>query len=122
MSADERGSKKAGSGSGTGLGAPQGSDGYASDFGMGSGMGSGPNLGTMLRPPFRKAGVTNLVFGRSLAGCVRDTKPLVVLGPSDVDLGREGRFIPALVLRCIQHIERWGIEEEGIFRYVVVLV
>ena len=76
----------------------------------------GPNLGTMLRPPFRRTlPGGGLVFGRPLADCVRDTKPLVILG-DEAGVGIEARFIPALVLRCIQHIERWGITEEGLFR------
>ncbi|KAG8800820.1 hypothetical protein FRC16_001964 [Serendipita sp. 398] len=79
-------------------------------------MSAGPNLGTLLRPPFRKtAEGGGLVFGRSLVDCVRDTKSLVVLG-AEVEAGIEARFIPALVLRCVQHIERWGIKEEGVFR------
>lgn len=93
--------------------------GYASDA-MGNGMGSGPHLGTMLRPPFRRVppGSGGVVFARPLAECVRDTKPLVVLGNDRADIGIEERFIPALVLRCVQHLERWGVQEEGLFRYV----
>ena len=91
---------------------------YGSDA-MGNGMGSGPHLGTMLRPPFRRVVPGHgVVFGRPLADCVRDTKPLVVLGNDSADVGIEGRFIPALVLRCVQHLERWGVQEEGLFRYV----
>ena len=76
-----------------------------------------PNLGPMLRPPFRNSAQGGgFLFGRPLVDCVRDTKALVVLGP-EPDAGIEARFIPALVLRCIQHIERWGIAEEGLFRY-----
>jgi hypothetical protein len=77
---------------------------------------NGPTLGALLRAPFRRnIQGGGLVFGRSLSDCVRDTKPLVVVGNtsgSDV----EARFIPALVLRCVQHIEHWGLHEEGIFR------
>ncbi|PVG02959.1 hypothetical protein CPB86DRAFT_811094 [Serendipita vermifera] len=77
---------------------------------------TGPNLGALLRPPFkRNVQGGGFVFGRPLSDCVRDTKPLIVLGNipgSDV----EARFIPALVLRCVQHIEQWGLQEEGIFR------
>jgi len=96
-----------------------GDAGYASDA-MGNGMGSGPHLGTMLRQPFRRVppGQGGVVFGRPLADCVRDTKPLVVLGNDNADVGIEGRFIPALMLRCVQHLERWGVQEEGLFRYV----
>lgn len=89
--------------------------------GAGSGNGRidespvGLSLGTMLRPPFRRlAQGGGLVFGRPLADCVRDTKPLVVVGGHED--GIEARFIPALVLRCVQHIERWGLTEEGLFR------
>jgi hypothetical protein len=75
----------------------------------------GPNLGTMLRPPFRMfAQGGGLVFGRPLAECVRATKPLVVVGGHEDAV--EARFIPALVLRCVQHLERWGLSEEGLFR------
>ena len=76
----------------------------------------GPNLGPMLRPPFRRSFQGGgLVFGRPLVECVRDTKPLVVVG-DEGGAGIEARFIPALVLRCVQHIEHWGITEEGLFR------
>jgi hypothetical protein len=93
--------------------------GYASDA-MGNGMGSGPHLGAMLRQPFRRVapGSGGVVFARPLAECVRDTKPLVVLGNDRADFSIEARFIPALVLRCVQHVERWGVQEEGLFRYV----
>lgn len=76
-----------------------------------------PNLGPLLRPPFRGTphSTGGLLFGRPLVDCVRDTKALAVLG-SEATSGLEARFIPALVLRCVQHIERWGIAEEGIFR------
>ena len=30
----------------------------------------------------------------------------------------ESRLLPALVVRCAQHILRWGVQEEGLFRYV----
>ncbi|KAG8835732.1 hypothetical protein FRC17_001523 [Serendipita sp. 399] len=77
---------------------------------------AGPNLGTLLRPPFRRTiEGGGLVFGRPLVDCVRDTKPLVVLG-AEAEAGIEARFIPALVLRCVQHVERWGVREEGLFR------
>ena len=42
--------------------------------------------------------------------------------PSDLDfeiLGQqvfEYRLIPAIVLRCAQHILKWGLDEEGLFR------
>lgn len=97
----------------------------------------GPKLGTMLRPPFRPINQGGgLIFGRPLADCVRDTKALVLLEShsraksEDEDTNAEdelaeravvaveARYIPALVLRCVQHIEQWGLMEEGIFRYV----
>jgi len=87
--------------------------GYASDA-IGNGMGDGPRLGMMLRPPFRRVNLATggVVFARPLADCVRDTKPLVVLG---ADIGIEERFIPAIVLRCVQYLARWGVQEEGLF-------
>jgi hypothetical protein len=30
----------------------------------------------------------------------------------------EERRLPALALRCAQHLVKWGIQEEGLFRYV----
>ena len=32
------------------------------------------------------------------------------------------RALPALVVRCVQHIMHWGLEEEGLFRYVETLL
>ena len=29
----------------------------------------------------------------------------------------QDRLLPALVLRCVQHLLAWGIQEEGLFRY-----
>lgn len=112
-SAEERGARPGSSGR------SMNDAGYTSDA-MGNGMGSGPHLGTMLRPPFRRVapGSGGVVFARPLVECVRDTKPLVVLGNDLADIGIEERFIPALVLRCVQHLERWGVQEEGLFRYV----
>jgi hypothetical protein len=117
-SGDERAGRPGSSGRQNGSG---NDGGYASDA-MGNGLGSGPQLGTILRPPFRRVapGHGGVVFGRPLAECVRDTKPLVVLGNDGADIGIEGRFIPALVLRCVQHLELWGVQEEGLFRCVGV--
>ena len=39
-----------------------------------------------------------------------------VCGVNEVRL--EELWIPALTLRCAQHILKWGIQEEGLFRYV----
>jgi hypothetical protein len=33
----------------------------------------------------------------------------------------EGRLLPAVVVRCAQHLLIWGVQEEGLFRWVVVL-
>ena len=30
----------------------------------------------------------------------------------------EERRLPALALRCAQHLVKWGTQEEGLFRYV----
>lgn len=93
----------------------------------------GPNLGRLVRPPLGGSG-TRLVFGRDLAECVRDTAVGVgvpgwesyakkerssVLSMDMEVVGAkalEGRRLPALVTRCAQHIEKWGVQEEGLFR------
>ena len=31
------------------------------------------------------------------------------------------RLLPALVLRCAQHLMVWGIQEEGLFRYALAM-
>lgn len=33
---------------------------------------------------------------------------------ADSDL--EERLLPALIVRCVQHLSKWGVEEEGLFR------
>ncbi|TFK54358.1 RhoGAP-domain-containing protein [Heliocybe sulcata] len=103
---------------------------------------SGPALGKRMRGPLRtisgSGAASGLVFGRDLKSCVRET----AVNPgrwdlSDNDLGSPGhrrqrsrgldmeivgakaledRMLPALVVRCAQHLLRWGIEEEGLFR------
>jgi hypothetical protein len=71
-------------------------------------------LGRLVRPP-RSNGVTSgLVFGRELWECVKDTR-VVIPSPSG---SLSGRLIPALVYRCAQHLHKWGLEEEGLFRFV----
>ena len=69
------------------------------------------------------------VFGRRLADCVRDTaaddvKQKLLAGDyygegweNDEVPPLEERLLPALVLRCAQHLLIWGIQEEGLFRY-----
>lgn len=80
-----------------------------------------------MRGPLSNGG--GAVFGRRLVDCVRDTavdevKQKLVSG----EYYREGwevdkipplqdRLLPALVLRCAQHLLAWGIQEEGLFRY-----
>lgn len=32
----------------------------------------------------------------------------------------EERKLPALVVRCAQHLLIWGVQEEGLFRYVLL--
>ncbi|KAF8876694.1 hypothetical protein CPB84DRAFT_384430 [Gymnopilus junonius] len=78
------------------------------------------------------------VFKRDLASCVRDTR--VTPGSSGHARWRrgdkeqseegsesekerevllrelEGRALPALVVRCAQHLLLWGVKEEGLFR------
>ncbi|KAI0321070.1 hypothetical protein OF83DRAFT_1168758 [Amylostereum chailletii] len=87
----------------------------------------GPQLGPRIRAPFASSGV---VFGRPLEVCVRDSALEHVrsalnqaeeeggAGSYDagVDAALEQRLLPALVVRCVQHIRKWGIEEEGLFR------
>lgn len=77
----------------------------------------GPTLPKPLRDPIEPRG--GLLFGRPLRHAVEDTA---------IDLSREakpwldakgkqrGENCPALIVRCIQYLEKWGIEEEGIFR------
>lgn len=84
----------------------------------------GPSLGKCVRNPSKGKG---LVFGRPLAVVVRETRQTrrtaddgeweqrggVVKG----DLrALEWRMLPALVMRCAQHLMIWGIQEEGLFR------
>ena len=80
----------------------------------------GPILGKRLRP----ARTSGLVFRRDLRSCVRETAIAEVQmrlaegkGAEEAGFGNlESRLLPALVLRCAQHILRWGIQEEGLFR------
>ncbi len=88
----------------------------------------GPQLGRRFRgPKLSSSGLSivgGLVFKRNLQTCVRETaidEMLVQLahGQREESFGYkplESRLLPALVLRCAQHILRWGIQEEGLFR------
>ena len=75
-------------------------------------------LSVCLRPPRRQGG--GLVFGRSLADATRDTAVHPSFFEKDPWVDERGKprgeNCPSLVVRCVQHLERWGIEEEGLFR------
>lgn len=102
-----------------------------------------PILGKRLRGPVRLSprgvGVAGgLVFGRDMKTCVRDTaidsvrtalraKEFDSSAIDDVDgtpssapsvpsAALESRQLPALVVRCAQHILTWGVQELGLFR------
>lgn len=77
-----------------------------------------------MRGPLSAGG---LVFGRRLEECVRDTAVDGVrlrLASGEYFSGEdsedtrplEERLLPAIVLRCVQHLLTWGIQEEGLFR------
>ncbi|KAK1236460.1 hypothetical protein PQX77_000296 [Marasmius sp. AFHP31] len=92
----------------------------------------GPSLGKKVRGPMRglSPGQGGVVFGRRLDVVVSETaigaglsnheaiKGHERLGSVDKDnLGAlEHRLLPALVVRCAQHILVWGVHEEGLFR------
>jgi len=100
---------------------------------------AGPVLGKCMRGPTRSTG-GGAVFGRDLRGCVAETAlPASSSAPIGNVIGRpphsrtasgskaqkeqdnkelEARRLPALVVRCAQHILAWGVQEEGLFRYV----
>lgn len=92
------------------------------------GISNGPVLGTRLRgPQLSKAGtpiVGGLVFGRDLWTCVQQTaidamKEQLDYWDPDVSVksrGIEERVLPALIVRCAQHLHHWGLQEEGLFR------
>ncbi|KAK0455443.1 uncharacterized protein EV420DRAFT_570366 [Desarmillaria tabescens] len=100
---------------------------------------TGPFLGQKVRGPMRtKSGGTGavggVVFGRDLRAATRDTAVGVGVSFSAADLESvkgdvrsgdvdkdhleplEGRMVPAVVVRCAQHLLLWGIQEEGLFR------
>ncbi|KAJ6475337.1 RhoGAP-domain-containing protein [Mycena vitilis] len=94
----------------------------------------GPTLGKLLRGPLKVtatgANVGNVVFGGRLKVVVSETS--VTVGGRrgrDIEaLGKQGnaglplikllerRMLPALVVRCAQHLLIWGVQEEGLFR------
>ena len=88
----------------------------------------GPTLGTCLRgPQLNKAGVPiagGVVFGCNLWACIEQTaidsmrtrlEEQEQLAP--VSARRlEERLLPALIVRCAQHLHLWGVQEEGLFR------
>lgn len=87
----------------------------------------GPSLGICLRGPKRNAvGMSiggGLVFGRELRACVRDTavdaariRPSIDTNDNNVAKPVEQRMLPAIVVRCYQHLMLWGLQEEGLFR------
>ena len=86
---------------------------------------SGPILGTLLRG--RLQDKNGVVFGRELRIATKETGVNVGkrMGSGGVDGGRvkeglvyelEGRLLPAIVVRCAQHLLIWGVQEEGLFR------
>jgi hypothetical protein len=96
----------------------------------------GPVLGKRMRGPTRSTGV-GAVFGRDLRSCVAETALHAVSSAQTVSRPThnrttsgskaqkeqdnrelEARRVPALVVRCAQHILAWGVQEEGLFRYV----
>ncbi|KAF8264283.1 hypothetical protein EI94DRAFT_504962 [Lactarius quietus] len=88
---------------------------------------TGPTLGTCLRRPMRNnsgsAVVGGLVFGRDLKTCAEETAiDAIRLAPPASDSSHtvspalHERWLPALVFRCAQHLMKWGVEEEGLFR------
>lgn len=100
----------------------------------------GPTLGHCLRGPTRlsNAGtpIGGAVFGRDLRSCVAETA--IIREPADpsgrpqhlqmasasmnqlsaAQLELENRRVPALIVRSAQHILSWGVQEEGLFRFV----
>lgn len=103
---------------------------------------SGPSLGTPIRGPLRMnargtAVAGGIVFGRKLSAVVHETaigvgipdyfargnpvnsKPtLETPGHATQEelKALETRRLPALVVRCAQHLLLWGVGEEGLFR------
>lgn len=67
-------------------------------------------LGRLVRHPRNPNG--GVVFKRELWECVRDTR---VTDPDARDELAQ-RMIPTLVYRCFLHLQKWGLDEEGLFR------
>jgi len=90
---------------------------------------TGLSFGRIVRGPLSVGG--GVVFGRRLADCVRttavdDVKQKLLSGEyygewweNDKIPPIQERLLPALVLRCVQHLLAWGIHEEGLFRYAL---
>ncbi|KAF4621257.1 hypothetical protein D9613_000228 [Agrocybe pediades] len=105
----------------------------------------GPSLGRPIRAPMIPVskvkgggtGGSGLVFKRHLKDCVKETGVWVTSsgrsarrekrnGIRGVDVDEETlalikeleeeRSVPALVVRCAQHLLLWGVQEEGLFR------
>ena len=85
---------------------------------------SEPVLGRLLRGPLRKGKV---VFGKELKMVVRETRIVVgdvggskslsdLMEKESLVKALEKRMLPALVVRCAQHLLIWGVQEEGLFR------
>lgn len=86
----------------------------------------GPTLGRLLRGP---RAASKVVFGRDLKSVVRDTRVGVASSGSSslreagggtkrvsILSDLEERLLPAVVVRCAQHLLIWGVQEEGLFR------
>ena len=84
----------------------------------------GPTLGRMVRGPRRTPSgasvIGGLVFKRDLQKCVAET---AIDGLDQLAAQEEGgvrpleqRMLPALVVRCAQHLFKYGMREEGLFR------
>ena len=89
------------------------------------------NPGRIMRGPLSVGG--GVVFGIRLADCVRNTAVDDVKQKflsAEYYEGREDhkipplqeRLLPAIALRCVQHLMTWGIHEEGLFRYALATV
>ena len=84
----------------------------------------GPTLGRRVRGPKRSPSgasvIGGLVFKRDLQTCVAET---AIDGLDKAAVQEEGgakpleqRMVPALVVRCAQHLLKYGVREEGLFR------
>jgi hypothetical protein len=91
------------------------------DGGSSSSTDYGVCLPICLRPSSSNSG--GLLFGRSPSDAVAATKITTSEAPWLDEKGRlRGTNCPALVVRCIQHLELWGVQEEGIFRCVIYVL